>query len=248
MTTGALRVLHTEQHSLTFHVAGQDVNFATIDTAMLPTIYMTARDDRPGEQTEKAIAVLEKATEAQSNGSAWSAATSPVGLISHGNTCYLNSILQYYFSIKKLRDVVLEYDQYKLDTEQDPVKAEHVGQRAISLVEITGGQRFAEDLRELFKRMIRSPEKAVRPETDLVCRAFLPPQEFATIGDKESDTQKSADELVKAVDEKMSDEPAARHQSDASSVTLQCDKPATPPASPKVRFMSEIPRLAPLTA
>ncbi|EME40231.1 hypothetical protein DOTSEDRAFT_179215 [Dothistroma septosporum NZE10] len=223
-------------------VLGQDVNFASIDQAVLPTIFIAAREDRPGEQTEKAVAVLEKAAEGQAkSSSAWDATSSPVGLISHGNTCYLNSILQYYFSIKRLRDVVLNYDEYRLDTERNPAKVEHVGQRAISLVEIKGGQRFAEDLRELFKRMISSPERAVRPETDLVCRAFLPPEEFATIAKADSEaTQKSAYELVNAVDESMSDESAAamsdainaRHQSDASSVTLQGDKPPTPPASP----------------
>jgi ubiquitin carboxyl-terminal hydrolase 25/28 len=37
----------------------------------------------------------------------------PAGLQNIGNTCYLNSLLQYFFTIKELRDVVLDFDQYQ---------------------------------------------------------------------------------------------------------------------------------------
>ena len=38
----------------------------------------------------------------------------PVGLNNIGNTCYLNSLLQYYFTITVLRELVLLYDSSDL--------------------------------------------------------------------------------------------------------------------------------------
>ncbi|PHH87056.1 hypothetical protein CDD83_9360 [Cordyceps sp. RAO-2017] len=39
----------------------------------------------------------------------------PVGLHNIGNTCYLNSLLQYLFTVKPIREVVLNYDESRLD-------------------------------------------------------------------------------------------------------------------------------------
>ena len=42
--------------------------------------------------------------------------TWPVGCRNNGNTCYLNSVLQFLFTISPLRDLVLHFEAY----EQDP--------------------------------------------------------------------------------------------------------------------------------
>ena len=39
----------------------------------------------------------------------------PVGLTNMGNTCYLNCLLQFFFTIEPLRDLVLHFDMHKMD-------------------------------------------------------------------------------------------------------------------------------------
>jgi len=238
----ALRILNIEQ------------NLDALDPTVIPVIFESARSDKPGDTTEKAIATIQQAL-------AGKAATSrtpekwPVGLVSHGNTCYLNSLLQYYFSIKPFRDIILDYDKYKLDTAAYAQKQERVGQRIISMVEIKGGQRFAEDLKHLFERMIKDPGTTVKPEEDLVCRAFLDPKDYALLASSLRELAPTTNGVTDAVDEKITEasevqEPSPMldvvddiHQSDASSVTLQGEDqditmrstvsmPPTPPASP----------------
>jgi ubiquitin carboxyl-terminal hydrolase 25/28 len=214
---------------------GVSESFASLDKDVLPTLLQQARSDRPGEQTDKAIAVLE---EAMQSWTSHSSDTWPVGLTSHGNTCYLNSLLQYYFSIKPLRDIILDYDKYKLDTERYTEKDERVGQRKISMVEIKGGQRFAEDLKFLFERMIKDPREHFKPEEDLVCRAFLEPKDFAllvsSIREEQAASKAQPNGTIPevAIDEKVSGEPMSqdtvpnepRKHSDTSSVTLIGDE------------------------
>lgn len=50
----------------------------------------------------------------------------PVGLTNIGNTCYLNSILQYFFTVDAVRDIVVNFDLYEMEPTE-----EHVRQRAI---------------------------------------------------------------------------------------------------------------------
>lgn len=124
----------------------------------------------------------------------------PVGLTSHGNTCYLNSLLQYYFSIEPLRNIVRNYDDYKLDTSTHVEKEARVGQRKVKIIEIKGGQRFAQDLKHLFDHMIRSPETSVKPEEDLVCRTFLDPTQYALL-----DPELKSDQPASTIDQTMLD-------------------------------------------
>ena len=234
---------------------GIDQNLEAVDKTILPAIFDSARADRPGELTEKAIATIETAATGVTESTTHNPETWPVGLVSHGNTCYLNSLLQYYFSIKPLRDIILAYDEYKLDTTKNAEKTERVGQRKISMVEIKGGQRFAEDLKHLFERMIKEPGTAVKPEEDLVCRAFLEPKDYALLASSVINTRSQlpseANGLENAINEDLTDDvlpPKKRHQSDASSTTLQAsingekseeniankaELPLTPPTSPK---------------
>ncbi|KAK1063912.1 ubiquitin-specific protease ubp2 [Friedmanniomyces endolithicus] len=231
---------------------GVEQKLEELDTAVLTMQFDGARADKPGEQTEKAIRTIQKALASPSHSpESW-----PVGLISHGNTCYLNSLLQYYFGIKPFRDIILDYDQYKLDLHETKEKKHCVGGRHISAIEIKSGQRFARDLKELFQHMITARGPAVKPETDLVCRAFLDPERYGQLASDVIGDDNAVNGVEDYVDIKLPDLPATEMQtpsgdatdgkerrvSNASSVTLQEDEdtpmlsngesPPTPPESP----------------
>lgn len=53
--------------------------------------------------------------------------TLPVGLDNIGNTCYLNSLLQYLFTVKPVRDVVLDYDDLKLGLSEEAIAERRIG-------------------------------------------------------------------------------------------------------------------------
>ena len=64
----------------------------------------------------------------------------PVGLDNIGNTCYLNSLLQFYFTIKPLRDLVLDFDNYKMSVNHSTLSRKQVGSRRVSSKEVQRAQ------------------------------------------------------------------------------------------------------------
>ena len=64
----------------------------------------------------------------------------PVGLENIGNTCYLNSLLQFYFTIKPLRDLVLKIDEFKTPVDERSLQSKRVGSRNVSEKEVTRAQ------------------------------------------------------------------------------------------------------------
>src|ERR1700712_5506873 len=51
----------------------------------------------------------------------------PVGLNNIGNTCYLNSLLQYLYTVEAVRDIVLNFDDVKLDLDDDSIERRRLG-------------------------------------------------------------------------------------------------------------------------
>lgn len=234
-----------------------DQALTDVDPTIWTAIFDNARQGRAGPQTERAITAVQQALRDAASGGGGSGKshspeTWPVGLISHGNTCYLNSLLQYYFSLKPLRDIVLNYDQYKVDTATKAEKRERVGQLMVSQKEIEGGQKFAEELKHLFERMIKDAGPAVKPEQDLVCRAFLAPSDSALLGGRQAGPENAIEDTITAESTAKATtppvtEPEVVHSS-ASSATLQAsvdgdndtamqgvEAPPTPPASPGLK-------------
>lgn len=65
----------------------------------------------------------------------------PVGLENIGNTCYLNSLLQFLFTITELRRIVLDFDSYKMSLDPASMLGKRVGQRKVSLKEVQTAQK-----------------------------------------------------------------------------------------------------------
>lgn len=59
--------------------------------------------------------------------------TLPVGLHNIGNTCYLNSLLQYLFTVKPIRDIVLNYDELKLELTDESIEKRRLGGNKMSM-------------------------------------------------------------------------------------------------------------------
>jgi len=211
------------------------IDLTAIDEQMLNVVIETARNDNPGNRTEEAIEVVSRAWRSKDNQTVTHTPnTWPVGLTSHGNTCYLNSLLQYYFTVKPLRDIVLDFDQHRFDLMEHTTKDERVGSLKLRPFEIRAYQKFVDDLRGLFDRMITDPSSSVKPEADLVCRAFLKAEDTETVDtsatasddgrtDDAKDTRmngpESQSDLLPAV-AREAVEASSRAASVASSVTL----------------------------
>lgn len=116
----------------------------------------------------------------------------PVGLNNIGNTCYLNSLLQYYFSIKPFRDAALEFhDVFK---GQSVYKDRRIGGRLVGDGEVERSFQFVYQLRDLFHEQIHSDRRCITPKKELAYLAFLPSVAEVEFEKEGSKTKKSVQE------------------------------------------------------
>lgn len=103
-------------------------------------------------------------------------ATWPAGINNVGNTCYLNSLLQFFFTIKPLRDFILTYnnDSAKSLENSKYYSKRRIGGREVSKQEEVRSIQFVYHLRDLFHDMIHTNSRCVTPSKELVYLAFAP--------------------------------------------------------------------------
>lgn len=57
----------------------------------------------------------------------------PVGLNNIGNTCYLNSLLQYLYTVKAVREIATNYEAFRLDLSDDSISLRRLGGNKMTL-------------------------------------------------------------------------------------------------------------------
>ncbi|KAF8913232.1 hypothetical protein CPB84DRAFT_1888891 [Gymnopilus junonius] len=103
----------------------------------------------------------------------------PRGLNQLGNTCYLNSLLQYFYTIKDLREAVIpmsKLDLKALDDEKltdEDLKRHRVGGRLVTKREIIRSRKFINQLADLFFNLEFSDTAAVTPTVELAKLALV---------------------------------------------------------------------------
>ena len=128
-----------------------DISERNVDDELILVIYNSRVADDPSQldSLRKALAAIAKAKNSRrindflNSGmisSNHSLSEWPVGLENIGNTCYLNSLLQFYFTIKPLRDLILRIDEYKTPSDEATLKTKRVGSRNVSRKEVARAQ------------------------------------------------------------------------------------------------------------
>ncbi|KAL7918783.1 hypothetical protein ACQKWADRAFT_316251 [Trichoderma austrokoningii] len=99
----------------------------------------------------------------------------PMGLHNIGNTCYLNSLLQYLFTVKPIRDIVFNYDSLRLDLNDESIQARRLGGNKMQMDrgEAVVAQAFAEEMATLFESLRTSDRTATRPSQRLANAVLL---------------------------------------------------------------------------
>ncbi|KAI3325718.1 cysteine proteinase [Xylariaceae sp. AK1471] len=108
--------------------------------------------------------------------------TTPPGLKNIGNTCYLNSLLQYFYNVRAVRDMVLNYDQIQLGLDDLAVSNRRTGGNGtpVTLEEAIVARQFIEELRRLFSELQTTTGAAGSPSQKLANTALSSAKEILT--------------------------------------------------------------------
>ncbi|KAF9489022.1 cysteine proteinase [Pleurotus eryngii] len=164
-----------------------------VDDTMLITVYTLRLDEQPhqAEKMKEALSVISEIRDSErlrrflATGADPGEITAPTrpdiprGLNQLGNTCYLNSLLQYFYTIRDLRDSVVQMGQQyskALEDEKvtdDDLKKHRVGGRLVTRREIQRSKKFIKQLADLFVDLEFAEAVSVTPTVELAKLALV---------------------------------------------------------------------------
>ncbi|KAG6829774.1 hypothetical protein H0H92_003564 [Tricholoma furcatifolium] len=232
-----------------------------VDDLMLITVYNMRMDESPSqiEKMKDAMVVIAEVRDSQRLRQFLELGRDPGeiheptrpdlprGLNQLGNTCYLNSLLQYFYTIKDLREAVSpmsKLDMKSVEDEKfsdDDLKRHRVGGRLVTRREITPNvvaltlpprpaPTVINQLAELFFHLEYADQAAVTPSIDLAKLALVTSRdEEEDEADKGGTSDSSNDTDATLVDDALGPAPAARvaPPEDARSPTLSASASAS---------------------
>lgn len=124
----------------------------TADDGAIIAAYTICIDENPGdaERYNQALTIIAKQLDSStlrnmagiSNEPDRSMQDWPVGLQNIGNTCYLNSLLQFYFSVRPFRELILDFERFQMDlNDEETLAKKQVGSRKVTKKEVERSQR-----------------------------------------------------------------------------------------------------------
>ncbi|KXN88948.1 putative ubiquitin carboxyl-terminal hydrolase 2 [Leucoagaricus sp. SymC.cos] len=133
----------------------------------------------------------------------------PRGLNQLGNTCYLNSLLQYFYTIKDLRETVMSTTKLETPLEEekftdDDLKRHRVGGRLVTRREIIRSKKFLNQLADLFSNLEYSKAAAVTPTIELAKLALVTSRDEEDDELEKGGTDSSNDTEATLVDDGLS--------------------------------------------
>lgn len=203
-----------------------------VDDSMLITVFNLRLEEQPSQldKMREALLViaesrdserLRKFMELGSDPGEITAPTRPDwprGLNQLGNTCYLNSLLQYFYTIKNLREAVSAGKKGLDDDEKlsdDDLKRHRVGGRLVTRREIVRSKKFVSQLADLFWNMEYADNPAVTPTIELAKLALVTSRD-----EEEDEVDKGGTDSSNDTDATLVDDGPVRY-------------PTEPPSSPK---------------
>ncbi|QRW22094.1 indoleamine 2,3-dioxygenase [Rhizoctonia solani] len=169
----------------------------------------------------------------------------PRGLHQLGNTCYLNSLLQYFYTIKELREVI-ESGSFDLETpisEEDLMK-HRIGGRLVTRREVERSKKFVKLLSGLFMQMMCADDAAITPEIELAKLALVTSKDEEEDAAEQSATAEPSEitakidgapepALAEKPDEAMETQPIEQPEANQAQDTIMQSRPASPPSTIK---------------
>lgn len=99
----------------------------------------------------------------------------PAGLENLTNTCHLNTILQYFYSVRAIREHVLSVELKSVTQEELEILVLRANDADLNLGRAFVGSEFLIELKKLFSSLQDAGSAAVRPRQRLANAAFLRP-------------------------------------------------------------------------